>query len=139
MSSFPGSSVGKETACNAGDLGSIPELGRSPRMEWQPTQYSYLEKFRDRGVSQATVHGVAALDTNERLTLPLPLFPLKTASTELIFKMSRACLTIGHIEFFCTLLNKLLNTLSDTALFIELYPNLSRTHFQEKVFFQSPD
>ena len=28
---FPGSSAGKEFACNAGDLGSIPELGRSPR------------------------------------------------------------------------------------------------------------
>ena len=27
---FPGSSVGKESACNAGDLGSIPGLGRSP-------------------------------------------------------------------------------------------------------------
>ena len=27
---FPGSSVGKETACSAGDLGSIPGLGRSP-------------------------------------------------------------------------------------------------------------
>ena len=28
--SFPGSSAGKESACNAGDLGSIPGLGRSP-------------------------------------------------------------------------------------------------------------
>ena len=27
---FPGGSAGKESACNAGDLGSIPELGRSP-------------------------------------------------------------------------------------------------------------
>ena len=29
--SFPGGSDGKESTCNAGDLGSIPELGRSPR------------------------------------------------------------------------------------------------------------
>ena len=28
---FPGGSVGKESACNAGDLGSIPGLGRTPR------------------------------------------------------------------------------------------------------------
>ena len=33
---FPGSSDGKESACNTGDLGSIPGLGRSPREEWQP-------------------------------------------------------------------------------------------------------
>ena len=30
---FPGSSAGKESTCNAGDLGSIPRLGRSPRGE----------------------------------------------------------------------------------------------------------
>ena len=35
---FPGNSDGKETACNAGDLGSIPGLGRFPwRREWQPS------------------------------------------------------------------------------------------------------
>ena len=33
---FPGGSDGKKSACNTGDLGSIPELGRSPREEWQP-------------------------------------------------------------------------------------------------------
>ena len=36
--SFSGGSDGKETACNAGDLGSIPSLGRNSwRMKWQPT------------------------------------------------------------------------------------------------------
>ena len=35
---FPRSSVGKESACNAGDTGSIPGLGRSPcKGKWQPT------------------------------------------------------------------------------------------------------
>ena len=39
---FPDSSVGKESACNAGDLGSIPGLGRSPREEiGYPLQYSW--------------------------------------------------------------------------------------------------
>ena len=40
---FPGSSVGKESACNAGDLGSIPGLGRSPQGgHGNPLQYSCL-------------------------------------------------------------------------------------------------
>ena len=34
--SFSGGSDGKESACNAGDLGLIPGLGRFPRREWQP-------------------------------------------------------------------------------------------------------
>ena len=34
---FPGGSDGKESACNTGDPGSIPGLGRSPGREWQPT------------------------------------------------------------------------------------------------------
>ena len=41
---FPGSSDGKESACNAEDLGSIPGLGRSPGgRHGNPLQYSYLE------------------------------------------------------------------------------------------------
>ena len=42
--SFPGGSDGKESACNAGDLGLIPGLGRSPgRRHGNPLQYSGLE------------------------------------------------------------------------------------------------
>ena len=42
---FPGGSVGKESACNVGDQGSIPGLGRSPREgNGNPLQYSCLEK-----------------------------------------------------------------------------------------------
>ena len=41
---FPGGSAGKESTCNAGDLGSVPELGRSPREgKGYPLQYSGLE------------------------------------------------------------------------------------------------
>ena len=41
---FPGGSAGKESACNAGDLGSIPMLGRSPGEGSEyPLQYSCLE------------------------------------------------------------------------------------------------
>ena len=42
------SSVGKESACNAGDLGSIPGLGRSPgEGKGYPLQYSGLENSMD--------------------------------------------------------------------------------------------
>ena len=41
---FPGSSAGKESACNVGDLGSIPDLRKSPgRGHGNPLQYCYLE------------------------------------------------------------------------------------------------
>ena len=46
----PGGSDGKESACNAGDPGSIPGLGRSPGGGYgNPLQYSCLEKSMDRG------------------------------------------------------------------------------------------
>ena len=52
---FPNSSVGKESACNAGDLGLILELGRSPgEGKGFPLQYSGLENSMD-----CIVHGVA--------------------------------------------------------------------------------
>ena len=58
---FSGGSDGKKPACNAGDLDSIPGLGRSPgRGHDNPLQYSpCLEHPMDRGAWQATVHGVA--------------------------------------------------------------------------------
>ena len=56
---FPGDSDGKESACNVGDPGSIPGLGRSPgEGSDNPLQYSCLENSMDRGAWQATVHGV---------------------------------------------------------------------------------
>ena len=56
---FPGGSDGKESACNAGDLGSIPGLGRSPGGgHSSPLQYSCLENSMDRGAWQTTVRGV---------------------------------------------------------------------------------
>ena len=59
---FPGSLAGKESACNAGDLGSIPGLGRPPgEGNGYPLQCSGLENSIDRGAWQATVHGVSNL------------------------------------------------------------------------------
>ena len=49
----PGGSDGKQTACTAGDTGSVPGLGRSPgEGNGKPLQYSCLENSMDR------VHGV---------------------------------------------------------------------------------
>ena len=56
---FPGISDGKESACNAGDLGSIPGPGRSPgEGNGYLLQYSCLENSTNRGAWQTTVHGV---------------------------------------------------------------------------------
>ena len=53
-------SVGKEVACNAGDMGLIPGSGRYPgERNGNSLQYSCLENPMDRGAWQATVHGVA--------------------------------------------------------------------------------
>ena len=57
---FPGGSDNKESACHAGDPGSIPGSGKSPReVNGYPFQYYCLEKSRDRGAWRATVHRVA--------------------------------------------------------------------------------
>ena len=56
---FPGDSDGKESACNSGDLGLIPGLGRSPGGgHGNPLQDSCLENPMDRGAWQAAVHRV---------------------------------------------------------------------------------
>ena len=58
---FPCSSAGRESACNVGDPGSIPGLGRCPAEgNGKPLQYSGLENAMD-----CIVHGVAESDTTE--------------------------------------------------------------------------
>ena len=67
---FPGSSDGKDSACNAGDPGSIPGLGRCPGEGngYQP-QYSCLENFIDRGAWRAIIYGDSKeSDKTDRLT-----------------------------------------------------------------------
>ena len=56
---FPCTSVGKESACNAGDPGLIPGSGRSPGEGNDcPLQYPCLEDLLDRGAWWAAVYGV---------------------------------------------------------------------------------
>ena len=61
---FPGSSAGKESACNAGDPSLIPGLGRCPGEGNGNPQYSCLENPMDREAWKATVHGVARVGHN---------------------------------------------------------------------------
>ena len=56
---FPAGSETEESACNLGDLGLIPGLGRSPGGgNDNPLQYSCLENSMDRRAWWATIHGV---------------------------------------------------------------------------------
>ena len=66
---FPGGSAGKESACNARDLSSIPGLGISPG---EGKGYS-LQYFGLENSMYCIVHGVAKSDTAERLLLHLYL------------------------------------------------------------------
>ena len=80
---FPGGACGKESACQAGDMGSIPGSGRSPGVgDGNPLQSSCLENLMDRATWWATLHGVAKSQTRLREhthihthTCPPPLHP----------------------------------------------------------------
>ena len=68
---LPGGSNGKESACHAGDLGSIPDLGRTPwRRAWQPTP-AFLpgESSRAKEPGGLQSMGLKELDTTEQLSV----------------------------------------------------------------------
>ena len=77
---FPGGSDGKESACNVGDPGSVPRLGRS-HGEGMATHSSILAwRIPWTGAWRATVHGVAELDMTKRLTHIIYLFTIYVSS-----------------------------------------------------------
>ena len=66
---FPGSSAGKESACNAGGLGSVPGLGRSPgEGKGYPLQYSCLENSMNGVALSTTEQCLKEPDMTERLS-----------------------------------------------------------------------
>ena len=83
---FPGGSNGEESACNAGDLNSIPGSGRSPgEGNGNPLQYSCLKNPMDREAWRATVHGVA----KSQIQLSDFTHSLSTSISCFIFNYSR--------------------------------------------------
>ena len=84
LTSFPGGSEGKASACNAGDLGSIPGSGRSPGGgNGNPLQYSCRENPMDRGAWWATVHRIPKSWTRLRDFTFIFFHFLQLKSTEL--------------------------------------------------------
>ena len=102
-----GGSDGKASACNAGDPGSTPGLGRSPgEGNGNPLQYSCLKNSMDRGARWATVHGSQGrtwLSDFTSLHLALIYFPLLCKLKYFGHLMQRAhslekTLILGKIE-----------------------------------------
>ena len=72
MSDFPDGSDSEESACNSGDSGSIPGLGRFPgEGNGYPLQHSCLENSMDRGAWWAMVHGIVKSQTRPTNTFTL--------------------------------------------------------------------
>ena len=80
---LPGGADGKGSACNVGDWGSTPGLGRSPgEGSDNPLQYSCLENPMDRGAWRATVQGVTELDTIDQQPFHSFIFSSQGTSLE---------------------------------------------------------
>ena len=95
---FPGESDGKESACNAGDFGSIPELGRSLEEGngYLPTPVLLPGEFQ-RSLAGYSPWGCKELDTTERLTLFIPLSSFTSAPHQTLRVQSSHCLGRSHI------------------------------------------
>ena len=84
--------IGKESACNAGDVGSITESGRSPgEGNGNPLAYSCLENPTDRGTWQATVHGVRESGHDWALM-----------HTQSLLSISHKAKTVSSVQFSCS-------------------------------------
>ena len=81
---FPYSSVGKESAYNAGDPGSIPRLGESPEEgNGNPHQYSCLENPMDCSLPGSPVHGIARV-RHDLTTKPQPMVESESESHSVV-------------------------------------------------------
>ena len=86
---FPVGSDGKESACNARDLGLIPQLGRSPGGgHGNPLQYSCLENpHRQRNLVSNSPWGLRESDTTERLRTYIKKKKKKKMAYNLLLKV----------------------------------------------------
>ena len=137
---------GKESACNAGDLGSIPGLGRFPgEGNGNPLQYSCLETSMNRGAWQATVH---AMTKSWHPTSPLKyllhfiyvdprltyyLFHLYVAYARRVTEQLSQHLLFGLMESRCTLLESISTLYFHSSIYCSLrsyYLGLEKNKFQ---------
>ena len=96
---FPGGSEVKASACNVGDLGSIPRSGRSPgEGNGNPLQYSCLENPMDGGAWWATAYKVAKSRTWLSDFTFSSLLPLSVIEIIFVCQWKRWCLR-GRIKF----------------------------------------
>ena len=94
---FPGGSDSKESACNTGDLGAIPGLGRSPGVgNGNPLQYSCLENSKDRGVWWATVREAAKIQM--QLSMHTSIYGAKTKPGRVVFFLIDINIIIYHVS-----------------------------------------
>ena len=103
LESFSGGSDGKESACNAGDLGLIPGSGRSSGEETgHPLKYSCLENSTDRGAYKSThPWGRRESDTAERLTQRLWAAPCKILPCDSVSLPWETSCVQGNWRFRC--------------------------------------
>ena len=98
----PGGLDDKESASNEGHLGLIPGSGRSPgEGNGNPLQYSCLENPVDGGAWQATVRGVAELDTTEWLYFSFWLTLWLHRVLSLVTIMNRGAFSRGSTSSWC--------------------------------------
>ena len=92
---IPHSLDGRATACNSGDLGSIPGLGRPPgEGNGNPLQYSCLGNTMDRGVWWTVVHGVAKSQTR--------LSGRYTHKSYSVYTSFSSVQSLSHVRLFAT-------------------------------------
>ena len=100
-SKFPGDSNGRESACNAGDLGSIPRLGRSPgEGNGYPLQYSCVENLMVRGAWQATVHGATRVRYDWAINTNLTNWRIVHKLPMIINTISKLCELLNRQSFY---------------------------------------
>ena len=99
---FPCSSVGNESACNAGDQGLIPGSGRSSgEGNGNPLQYAWLENPMDRGAWQTIVHGVAKVRHDLATEPSPPSYYLSCVCSIISFSYPLLfCLHLGYVLLF---------------------------------------
>ena len=122
---FPGGSEGKESVCNAGDLGSIPGSGRFPGEGYgNPLKYSCLGNPMDRGVWRAP-WGCKESDRTERLTHTRTTFIVQPRCSQSGSRIHSPFFHIFPLSFSFFFCSPLLHSPSPSTLWTIFIPGRS--------------